>query len=251
MSIQCYSGILKHKPWTDVFFRSLGKGPGGRFHGLFAWTVLRKAGSQGFMWPFSRVQQWQWLVHEWLLGYERPICWAGSNVNGISVGIFLCVSWFDPANNLLIFWYFGDDIDTARPTKLAKPRISSWTWPTVHNFLHPRCLKKNRKTARCFPTSYTVNRVITAISRFFVTPVKPISFRPSIGSGAGAISLQSSELSSGSADGGVFGCVWELSQRSKGCRLVQDAGVVMVGVGVWVEKIEKNSWRFDKLVKFF
>ena len=55
------------------------------------------------------------------------------------------------------------------------------------------------------------------------------------------MSRQSSELSSGSADGGVFGCVWELSQRSKGCRLVQDAGVVMVGVGVWVEKLKKTA----------
>ena len=165
-------------------------------------------------------------------------------MNGISAGIFLCGSWFDPANNLLMFWYFGDDIDTARPTKLAKTRISSWTWPTVHNFLHPRFLKKNRKTARCFPTSYTSYKsgynAYKSISRFFVTPVKPILFRPSIGSGAGAMSRQSSELSSG-ADGGVFGCVWELSQRSKGCRLVQDAGVVMVGVGVWVEKNEQKA----------
>jgi len=46
---------------------------------------------------------------------------------------------------------------------------------------------------------------------------------PSSESGSeGAMSRQSSELSSGSADGGVFGCVWELSQRSKGCRLVQE-----------------------------
>lgn len=118
-------------------------------------------------------------------------------------------------------------------------------------FPSPKIFEQNRKTARCFPTSYTVNRVITAISRFFVTPVKPISFRPSIGSGAGAMSRQSSELSSGSADGGVFGCVWELSQRSKGCRLVQDAGVVMVGVGVWVEKIEKKQLEVWQTGQFF
>ena len=98
-----------------------------------------------------------WGMNDPYVGLD--LMWMGS-----LLVFFLWGSWFDPANNLLMFWYFGDDIDTARPTKLAKTRISTWTWPTVHNFLHPRFSKKNRKTARCFPTSYTVNRVITPIS---------------------------------------------------------------------------------------
>ena len=105
-------------------------------------------------------------------------------------------------------------------------------------FPSSKIFEKKQKNCKMFPYqlySKSGYNAYKSISRFFVTPVKPILFRPSIGSGAGAMSRQSSELSSG-ADGGVFGCVWELSQRSKGCRLMQDAGVVMVGVGVWVEK---------------
>lgn len=104
-------------------------------------------------------------------------------MNGTSAGIFLCGSWFDPANNLLIFWYFGDDIDTARPTKLAKTRISTWTWPTVNIFFIQDFWKKTEKLQDV--SLPVINRVITPISRFFVTPVKLILFRPSIGSGQG------------------------------------------------------------------
>lgn len=141
---------LQAQAMNWCFFRSLGKGPGNRFHGLCAWTVFRKAGSQGFMWPFSQVQQWQWLVPEWLLGMNDPyvrldLMWMGSLL------VFFCVF---PGLILQIIFSCSDTLE------MTSTQHAQQNWQN-HAFLHElgqlstfsssKIFEKKQKSCKMFP----------------------------------------------------------------------------------------------------
>ena len=105
------------------------------------------------MWPFSRVQQWQWLVPEGLLGMNDPyvrldLMWMGSLL------VFFCVF---PGLILQIIFSCSDTLEMTSTQRAQR------NWQN-HAFLHElgqrstfsssKIFEKNRKTARCFPTSY-------------------------------------------------------------------------------------------------